>query len=261
MPLENNPDEFRLYMACQRIGLNPGIVMSGGLRDMLPDVRAEWEKKIEAELDFTLFDHKYRDNLKVKGVPSITLRRLQLASEEAADWGARVLVVDHIDQIDVASGANATAESIRIHQAAKEWAPRYGLAYLFTSQMNNEAVRGGRDFLAQYGPALPHHVYLGAHKRMIATGMINLHRKLRPMRAHEDAKSYAAALAASRRGDAEPMEALEPGVMAMTLMKGRNNGEKEGQRCFLAVEKGKIQSIAERDRYRTYSVGGPRREL
>ena len=50
---------------------------------------------------------------------------------------------------------------------------------LFTSQMNNEMLKGGKDRLAQFAPPMPHHVYMGGDKRKIATGMIGLHRRLR----------------------------------------------------------------------------------
>jgi KaiC/GvpD/RAD55 family RecA-like ATPase len=247
MPLENAPDDFRLYMACQKVGLDPGIVNSGGLRWMAKEDRERWEALIDAELDRQLFDPVLREMLKVKGVDAITPARLKMAAEEASDWGAKVCIVDHMDQMEVAAGQTAVSQSQLIGQTMKTLAKRHELCWLATSQLNNEAVRGGRDFLAQFGPAQPHHILNGSHKRNIATGIINIHRKIRARRDGETAKDFAKAIRASQRGDAPVMDALEPGTMAMTLMKGRNNGGKETHRIFLGVEHGRIRSLYDRN--------------
>lgn len=251
LPLETAADDFRLYLACQNVGIDPGVINSGRLLDMGTEQRAYWERKVGAELERQLDDPAVRPFLKVKGVDSITLARLTLAAEEAADWNARVVIVDHIDHIKDGDGTNAFAESTRVNLGAKELAKRFNLIFLFTSQMNNEAIRGGRDRLAQYGPPMPHHVYMGGHKRMIATGMIGLHRRLRDQQSDESLESYHAALKKSRDGDAPPLDALEPGVMALTAMKLRNDGSREGQRAFLSVHHGRITDLPERDHYAT----------
>jgi KaiC/GvpD/RAD55 family RecA-like ATPase len=247
LPLENTADDFRLYLACQTVGIDPGIVNAGGLMDLPVAVRESWEHRIDAELDRQAMDRTFRDFVKIKGADAINLTRLTLAAEEAADWNARVVIVDHIDHIEGGDGKHLFEESVRVNKAAKELAKRYNLLFLFTSQMNNEAVKG-RDKLAQYGPPMPHHVFMGGHKRHIATGMIGLHRKLRERGEMETEKEYHAALGRSRSGDAPPMDALEPNVMAVTSMKSRNLGAKEGQRCFLSVSHGVVSHLAERDR-------------
>ena len=251
LPLENTADDFRLYLACQAVGIDPGVVNGGGLLDYPSELRFQWEQKIAAELKRQATDRAFRDYAKIKGVEEINLARLTLAAEEAADWGARVLIVDHIDHIEGGDGKDLHAESVRVNKAAKQLAKRHDLIFLFTSQMNNESVKRGNDRLAQFGPPMPHHVFMGAHKRMVATGMIGLHRKLRDRGELETEKEYHAALGASRSGERPPMDALAPNVMAVTFMKSRNFGAREGNRCFLGVEHGVVGSLAERDRYST----------
>jgi KaiC/GvpD/RAD55 family RecA-like ATPase len=251
LPLENTADDFRLYMACQSVGIDPGVVNGGGLLDLPPALREEWERKIDAELSRQAEDRAAREALKVKGVDEINLSRLTMAAEEAAEWNARVLIVDHIDHIEGGDGSSLHAESVRVNKAAKQLAKKHDLIFLFTSQMNNESVKSGRDRLAQYGPPMPHHVFMGGHKRQIATGMIGLHRKLRDRLDTETEKEYAAALTQSRKGDVPPMGALAPNVMAATAMKLRNFGAREGNRCFLSVEHGIVGPLLERDRYST----------
>lgn len=248
LPLENSADDFRLYLACQAVGIDPGVVNGGGLLDYPVDIRSAWEAKIDAELNRQATDPALRGYAKIKGVDEINLARLTMAAEEAAAWGARVLIVDHIDHIAGGDGTNLHAESVRVNQAAKLLAKRHDLVFLFTSQMNNEAVKHGHDRLAQFGPPMPHHVFLGGHKRQVGTGMVGLHRKLRDPLDGEDPKAYQAALKQSRDGDLPPMDALAPNVMAVTFMKSRNFGAREGNRAFLAVEHGRVLHLSEKDR-------------
>lgn len=251
MPLETTAEDFRTYLAAQVVGIDPGLVNGGGLLDLPHELRLSWERKIETELERQALDPTMRDYLKVKGVDAINLTRLNLAAEEAYDWGAKVLIVDHIDHIEGGDGSNLHAESVRVNKAAHALARRYGLTFLFTSQMNNESVKGGRDRLAQFGPPMPHHVFMGSHKRQIATGMIGLHRRLRDQGPSETTKEYHASLKRSRVGDVPPMDALQPNVMAVTAMKLRNFGAREGNRAFLAVEHGRVMDLSERDRHST----------
>lgn len=255
MPLETTADDFRTYLACQKVGIDPGLVNGGGLLDLAPDVRRDWERKIKAELQRQVTDSAYRAHLKIKGVEEINLARLTLAAKEAADWGAKVLIVDHIDHIEGGDGTSLHAESVRVNKAAKKLAKRYDLACVFTSQMNNESVKGGRDRLAQYGPPMPHHVFMGGFKRFIATGMIGLHRRLRDRLDGETVKEYQEALKASRVGDVPPMRALQPNVMALTAMKLRNFGSREGERCYLRVDNGRLSALPEKDRHSTTYEG------
>ena len=256
MPLETDAVDFRTYLACQSVGIDPGFVNGGGLRGH-PE-RQTWLKRINAELDRQQLDHGFREHVKIKGVDSINLARLQLATEEAVEWGAKILIVDHIDHIEGGAGRDLYAESVNVTKAAKKLANKHEILFLFTSQMNNEAMKGGRDRLAQFGPPMPHHVYMGAHKRMVATGMIGLHRKLREPHPDETPDDYRAAIKRSRDGELPPMDALEPGVMAVTQMKSRNAGGKEGNKCFLRVENGLVSHLPEKDKHST-TYDGQRR--
>lgn len=251
LPLETAADDFRLYLACQSAGIDPGIVNRGGMLDMPTDLRRHWEKKIKAELDRQALDHAVHDYLRVKGVPSINLARLKLAAAEARDWGAKILVVDHIDRIKGGNGTNLHAESVAVNDGAKDLAMEYNLIFLFTSQMNNESVKGSRDRLAQFGPPMPHHVFMGGHKRHIATGMLSLHRRLRDPLPLETTEEYHAAVKRARDGDGKAMDVLAPNVMAVSAMKLRNDGGQETGRAFLGVQHGRLHHLPEKDQQST----------
>ena len=85
--------------------------------------------------------------------------------------------------------------------------------------------------------------------------MIGLHRRLRDRDENETPKEFDAALARSRKGEAPPLDALQPNVMAVTAMKLRHAGQREGQRAYLAVERGRVSHLSERDSHTTTYTG------
>jgi hypothetical protein len=248
LPLETRPKVFRTFWACQRLGIHPGDVLSGALASH-PNCAA-LRKQIRAELDRQIVGEMV-ERVRVKGVNAINTARLAHAVAEAAEWGADVVIVDHIDHIAGGDGSNLHAESVRVNHAMLDLAQDHGIILLAASQLNNASMAGGRDRLAQYGPPQPNHVFMGGHKRQVATGMIGLHRRLRDRAEDETIKEYKAAIQAARVGDAEPSTVLEPGVMAATAMKLRNYGARENQRVNLGVEQGRITHLPERHQQRT----------
>jgi hypothetical protein len=247
LPLETRPKVFRTYWACQRLGIHPGEVLSGAITRWAD--HTEVRKRIRDELHRQV-EHPMIDRVRVKSVPAINVARLSYAVAEASEWGADVVIVDHIDHIAGGDGSSLYTESVKVNRAAEGLAQDHEIALLCASQLNNDMLRGSRDRLAQFGPPMPHHVFMGGHKRQVCTGMIGLHRKLREKRDGEDAKAYKAAIQEARTGD-DPMGMLEPNVMGVTAMKLRNYGARENQRVHLGVEHGRAHSIAERDQHGT----------
>lgn len=248
LPLETRPKTFRTYWACQRLDLNPGDLLSGAYLRW-PNADAV-KAAVKAELALQV-ERSMRDRVRVKSVAAINEVRLREAVAEASDWGADVVIVDHIDHIAGGDGTNLHAESVKVNRAVLEVAQEHDIVLLCASQLNNAAMTGTGDHLAQYAPPRPNHVFMGGHKRQVATGMIGLHRKLRGPLDSEDAKSYKAAIQAARHGEVEPTTVLEPGVMGVTAMKLRNFGARENQRTFLAVEHGRVLHLSEKDRHGT----------
>ena len=60
-------------------------------------------------------------------------------------------MVEHIDHIEGADGSDLYVESTRVNRAAKDLAKEYDLVFLFTSQMNNEAIKGSEIDLRSSG--------------------------------------------------------------------------------------------------------------
>lgn len=239
LPLETKPKRFRTYLACQRLGIKPGDATSGELRarndPQLPALIAELNTHIKKPLC---------DQLRVKGVPSITLGLFEGACEEAADFGAHVVIVDHIDHISAGDGTNQYAESLKVNRRAAEIAQEFGLILVLTSQLNTEAVRG-TDRLAKFSAPQEQHVKYGGHKREVAQGMLGLFRPIRAPLPGESPDEYKSALRAARNGEVEPHTALMPHTMGVVYMKDRNYGT-DGRKCLLSVVNGRVEDREER---------------
>lgn len=252
MPLELQPWRFRTYLACMALGVHPGDALSGNLRSM-PDgeaVRAALRAELMAQAK-----PPYTEQVMVDEQRAINILGLERGLQKAKAFGADVVIVDHIDHVEPDAGAsnNGYADAKAVNHAALRMAQDNGMLLVCTSQLNNAIVAGGQDHLARYQPPREHHVLMGGKKREVCTGMIGLFRPTRAMRPDETPESYAAAVKAARAGTAEPHTALEPHVMGVNAMKLRNYGHREGQRLKLAFVNGRVEDVAEKDRYTTGS--------
>lgn len=237
LPLETQPKKFRTHLACQRLGIHPGDAFSG-------ELRRRQDPQLDALKAEVMSQAHAWDNLRVKGVRAITEKHFGLACAEAHEWGADVVIVDHIDHIAAGDGSNLYAESVKVNRAALDLAQQHGLTLVLASQLNNEAVRG--DHLARYQTPRESFVQMGGHKRQVASGMIGLYRPLRQRLPSETPKEYSALLALARSGAIEPLTLVEPRTMAVVLMKSRSYGHKEWQRTQLRVEQGNVLDPYER---------------
>lgn len=242
MGLESRPHILRTHLACARLGYDVGEVLSGAAKSW-----SSWEA-VRAELVTDIEQQRgLRDGYRflVSGQSAIEADGLAAALRDAALSRADVVVIDHIDHLQIGEGS-IYDQSRRVTHTLLHLAHEYQLRLLIATQLNNEAARGDR--LAVYQPPQPQHVYMGAHKRMIATGMLGLFRPLRQGLSREE-------LAAVRGGAAEPHTILEPHTMGVVCMKHRYYGAREGRRVMLRVERGRVEDLPERDLYSTARGG------
>lgn len=238
MGLESRPHILRTHLACVRLGYDPGEVLSGAAK-----LWGSWDA-VRAELVADLAQQRalrtgYR--FLVDGQAAIQADGLEPAFRQAALAGVDLLIIDHIDHLQLGDSGNAYEQSRRVTHILLHLAHEYQLRLLIATQLNNEAAKGDR--LAIYQPPQPHHVFMGAHKRMIATGMLGLFRPTRAGLTKEE-------MQAVRLGNVEPQTILEPGAMGVVCMKHRYFGKREGSRSMLQVERGRVDDMAEKDRFR-----------
>jgi hypothetical protein len=124
-------------------------------------------------------------------------------------------------------------------------AQRTGIRCLVATQFNNDALKGNR--AGRYLPPQPGHVFMGGHKRQIASGMLGLYRPLKRGLDPEIMRDF-------QRGELEPSDVCEPNTMGIVCMKHRLFGKYEGRRVYLGVERGKVIEIPEQDRPNTHGI-------
>jgi hypothetical protein len=224
MPLESRPATWLTHLACKRHDpvVHAGDVLTGESRKWLgwPKLRGELAEEI-VRLGKT-------ENLFVNSVDTLTDAGMDVAMREAAEWGADVFLVDHIDHTDAGGDYN---DSVRLNTNLPRRAQKYGLRVVATSQLNNDVIRG--DKIARYQPPLPNHVYMGAHKRMVCAWMIGLYRPLMSTVTPKE-------LQAIRKGEVEARAFLRKNCMGVSLMKHRHYGENEGDARLLEVMAGRV---------------------
>lgn len=243
MPLETEPKEFRKHLACVQCGIYPGGVLSGHDKS-LPD----WPTK-KARLVTALnaqYQTPFVDQVMISEQQAINVEGLRQGVQEAKEFRASVVIVDHIDHIAGGANANGYAESKAVNHAALQLAKEFDMTLLFTSQLNLEIARNP-DHLAKFGPPRDGHVLMGNTKRQIATGMVGLFRRPRPRRPLETDEEYTEAIKQARAGKIDAPEVLDQTSMGVVAMKLRHYGSREGSRIYLGFEHGKVTHLEERD--------------
>ena len=242
LPLEVKPHIFRTYLACQDLGIDPGLMLSG---DFLREPNAgELRQRVKAQVQAQIKEPML-SRLTVHPAGNVQVSTLEQAATIASEREADVLVIDHVDHLEVDQSQRASAyqTSREVNHAALRIAQDMNLLIVAMSQANQEALRGTQDRLAKYEPLRDNHVLMGGHKRQLASGMLGLYRPLLPPPEGGDAADYESwtqHITKARKGEAEPQTALEPYVMGVNLMKSRSYGGREGQRVKLAWQAGRI---------------------
>ncbi len=242
MGLESQPGVLRTQWACLRLGLDAGDVLSGALAG-----RDDWEftrRRLREEMG------NRRDGVYFSPEKFVNAERLQVACEMAADMEADVVIIDHVDHLEGTGGLyEASVQSMR---TLLSLAQELGLKVLAATQFNNEMLKGSR--VGMHQAPSPTAVYMGGHKRQIASGMLGIYKPLRFDITPEQIQDF-------RDGKIDSSQVVEPGVMALSVMKHRLYGQREGKRVFLKVERGKVTDLPERDLYRTVDDDGMRAAL
>lgn len=242
MPLETSAKTFRTYLACQEAGIDPGAMLSG---DFWRWPNAEAVRATVAETLRAQMRGAFGERCYVHGVEAVTATKLRVAARDAAERGAEILVVDHIDHIegDGERRASLYEQSVQVNRAALSVARDTGLVLVLMSQANQEALRGNPDHMAKYAALRDSQVLQGGHKRQVATGMLGIYRPLLDCPEGADVGEVAEwkeAVSRARRGEEPPSTALEPGAVGVNLMKSRNYGGREGQRVRLRWSAGRV---------------------
>ncbi len=232
MGLESKPKTLRTHWASKRLGFDAGELLSGEF--LKRSDRTAIRDAVVAEMHSQNFGEKF-ERVRFSPTSTINARNIERAAEAAADFGADIFMIDHVDHIDGSPGRSDYGQSREVNQAILTIAQEYGFLMLPATQLNNEAARLNR--IALHLPPQPQYVKMGSHKREIATWMLGLYRPLKV--AGVEAKT----LKAVNSGSKPASEILEPQTMAVVVMKHRFFGSREGARVYLRVENGIVRDV------------------
>jgi KaiC/GvpD/RAD55 family RecA-like ATPase len=240
--LESTPNILRTIWACYRLGLSPGDVLSGALvgREDWELTRARLIAEIKAQTKDGVAEQIYFSSEKF-----VNEERLAFLCEQAVALASDVMIIDHVDHLE--GTGNLYESSVRSMKVLLSLAQDNGIRVLAATQFNNEMIKGSKVGMHQ-APA-PTAVYQGGHKRQIASGMLGIYRPFKFDITTEELKAF-------KDGKLDSSLVVEPNVMAVTVMKHRLYGNRQGKQVFLRVDRGRVVDMHERDMHKTVDDDG-----
>lgn len=236
VPTELEDTEVRRDIACLRAGVDKQVAIENSW-DEHPD-GLEMLERVDEEL-YAQGSGVFADNLLILPYRELDENLVLEAAGEAGKFGAKVLVVDHLDHVDY-EGRQAFGLAGRLAQAMKHGAEEYDLTAFGLKQIHSEAAKG--DPLARYLPPQLHQLQGGYLTGQNAVVVFGLYRPLLPL----SGKEGEATLRGVRAKLIEPTSLLMRNTMGVVVLKHRPQGRLEGRRCLLHVENGRV---TDRDTY------------
>jgi replicative DNA helicase len=227
--LEQEDWELRTAFACLRAGVHRAIAVENSWAEHADgdEMYARVQQALAEQNEPPLVEL-----LKLLPQRYITLDVLEEAVQDAAQWGAKIVVVDHIHHI--AAGKRSFAEYTAIVQACKRLAEEHEIVMLVAAQVGRRGSFGTA--LQRYMPAQIKDIEGGDVLAQNANVIFGLYRPLIVPATKEDK----ARLRMAEKGLIQANEVLRPWRMGVNVMKHRSRGELEGKRVVLRLENGKL---------------------
>lgn len=242
VPTELEDWEVRRDIACLRAGVHKSIA-----------IESSWDEYADGDAMLKRVDEEIRkqaippfsDHLMVLPIRELDEMAILDAGKTAAEFGARVLVVDHFDHIDYGGrAANSFGATGRIARAAKAAAEEHDITVLGMKQVNTEAAKG--DVLNRYMPPQLHQMQGGGLNHQNAVVVLGLYRPLKKVETEDDLNR----LKAVRARLIDPSMVLMPNALGIVVLKHRPDGRLENRKCILTLNNGRlIERVHESERY------------
>jgi len=209
--LEIPTERLRVQTACRFLNLDHGQLFKGNLqrRPDWPDLRRALKAELERQRDDPMFQR-----LRLAPYDALTAAVAAQICEEAHDFGADVVLIDHVDHLDAdGRGGNERAESLALVKVINALTKSYGLRTICTSQTNREGKAGNK--LRDHYPLTSEMGRYGDHKIQSGTTAIGLRRPIKP--------DYdKAAMKEARQNYTAVLDVLAPHTIAANVLKDRH---------------------------------------
>ncbi len=223
LPLEQPASVMRLYWAALSLRYDPRRVLENDWGKLPSDA----PKQVHAHLSWQQSEEA-RKLIAFSDAPFIGEAEILPAFEDAATFGASVIVIDHLHRIRL-QGSNSYGALVSLCQTIKECAKRFQVPVLSAAQIH----RGDGDVLAPFLPPKPTAIQGGEVVRQEADVAIGLYRPLLSTFSPEDARQV-------RLGQSRIKPHLEPNTVGVHVLKHRVRGDMLGEIVKLRYEFGRI---------------------
>jgi replicative DNA helicase len=236
--LEQTPKILRIKWAAMRAGVVPKLVLAPKPEQRMTEDYIQACAAVRKELAWQK-SPEVRVRAHFSAERKINARRLRTWVEWAVDHGCDHVILDHIDRVDHGDGSNAFHEMSETVRLAKELAVEHNLVMLVATQVGRP-----HDALEAFSPPMLHQLRGGGTKEEEADTVLGIYRPLRSDVGDKELKAV-------RMGLADRETVVEPNVMGVQILKHRLDGPVAGKMVRLAVERGRVVDLPERDQYAT----------
>lgn len=222
VPLEQPTDVMRVYLAALSLGFNTRYALANRWRDLPPSAQGAIESElVRQEDEAELLHFSDVDFLTVRGVPAVL--------REAEAFGADLIVIDHIHQIQ-SEGQHPHAAFTALCQTLQNFTKNRRIPILAMAQLHRGT--GPKDRVRPYLPPDVDSVQMGKILEQVAAVVMGWFRPLR--RDVTKAEFQRIRLGAPIR------EFLKPATTAAAVLKSRIGGD-IGDIVELTYDRGQIR--------------------
>lgn len=220
VPLEQPTDVMRVYLAALSLGLSTRYALANRWKDLPPSAQGAIESELlRQEDEGELLHFSDVDFLSVSGIPKVLA--------EARDFGADVVVIDHIHNIR-SEGRHPAGEFVTVCQTLYNFCKTQRIPVVAMAQMNRGTVR---DRVRPYLPPDVESIQMGDVLRQVSSVVMGLFRPLADWVTRKDHQEI-------RLGTPVKMY-LKPNTMAAVVLKSRISGDM-GEITDLTYDRGHI---------------------
>lgn len=244
---EQNPEILKIKWACLRAGVFPKLVLKPTKEQRAGmDYHLAMDRVAE-ELEYVrqLGRDRYAMFATSKYINRPELKRWVTGAVK--QYGCELVIVDHIDEVDHGDGRNSRHENTETLNLIQLLAKTHHIPFLIASQCRRLQDRG-----MLFTPPTLEDLAENNNKERKASYVLTVWRPLRRGVTKKD-------IAAVRLGQANESALYEPDTMGFKVLKTREDTGELGKMCRLHVNHGRVEHLAEKDRYATTPMGdGPR---
>jgi len=239
LPLEANPGEVMVRLACLKLGINADDALALRLRqwaDAGDQLARERIDLLTHEFMAMRGNRTLFERLRIEPVESLNASTFEAAIAVAHAAEVDLVVVDHVDHVEAEEGRATTdiAVSNELQAIALRSAKRLSIPMVLASQLNSG--RTGGDRLAHYRPPVADWLYNKGKKEQMAANILGLSRVLDPHAEPDHLKEV-------REGRRDIGSVVLPDRMAVTGMKLRYGGALKERSVQLSYVHGVIRDL------------------